>query len=358
MRKICCLLVISLVFASCLKEGEINQAFRGFTPAENHDGWQLATPSSQGMDSMQLIGVFRDLYSHKKAWALRSILVVRNNRLLAECYLKDDADRNTPRAIWSCTKQVTALIVGLAIEEGYIRSVNDPISDYLPEVADHPDKKNITIDNLLSMRSGIPFINGPESDVFRKRKTASSIRYVLGNKLQWEPGTHFQYNDGAPQLVSGIIGQATGKSLARYAHEVFFSKLGITNYSWQDYPDGVTLGAFGLLMPPRGLAKMAQCVCDGGRWNNQQLIPPQWLMQVMDIKVEKAHEDSGFGYFWWINPLEGCVFMWGHGGQFAIIYPGKNLVIVFTGLEQAGDNAAFWYDDAMHFAGRISRLAD
>jgi CubicO group peptidase (beta-lactamase class C family) len=347
-----------ILLSSCIKEGTINRPYSNFRPVQTNDGWQVSGPAAENMDSAQLDLIYRDLYADDKAWALSSMLVFRNGKLVAESYLKSENDRGKKITIWSCTKQVTALATGIAIDEGFIGSVNDPISLYLPEVAGHPDKKDITISNLLTMRSGIFFDNGTESDIFRKHKTKSSLEYVLGNELKWQPGSYYQYNDGAAQLMSGIIQYATGMTLADYAKDKIFSRIGLADYEWFDYSDGVTLGAFGILMPPRELAKIARCVCDSGTWNGEQVIPREWLRQALTIKVPGIHENIGFGYFWWVNEVEGYVFMWGHGGQYAIIYPEKKLVVVITGLEQVDDDAAFWYQKALSYSNRIAGCAD
>jgi CubicO group peptidase (beta-lactamase class C family) len=350
-------IILAIYMLSCVKEDAVNRPFTGFTPLSAGDGWILSGPSAENIDSTELIGIYRDLYEHEKAWTLNSMLVFRNGRLVAESYLKSDNDRTARRAIWSCTKQVTAMVTGIAINEGFIRSVDDPISDYLPEVAEHPEKQDITISDLLTMQSGIFFDNGTESDIFRQHKTENSIKYILGNELKWEPGTHFQYNDGAAQLMSGIIQNATRMTMADYADKKLMSQLGISNYEWRIYSDGVTLGAFGLQMPPRELAKIAQCVCDSGKWNGKEVVPAVWLRQALDIKVPGIHGNIGFGYFWWVNKSDNYSFMWGHGGQYAFIYPEKRLLVVFTGLEQADDDVAFWYDDAVLFADRVAACA-
>lgn len=101
-----------------------------------------------------------------------SPLVFRNGKLVAESYTKEDADRITPRAMWSCTKQVVGLLTGIALEKGLIHSVDDNIGKYLPETVDYPDKKDITIEQLLTMRSGIDYSNdgfaGQSDDILRQ----------------------------------------------------------------------------------------------------------------------------------------------------------------------------------------------
>jgi CubicO group peptidase (beta-lactamase class C family) len=351
--------VICMFISGCLKEGELVRPFSTFKPVALDDGWELSWPTKENVDSAALVQIYEDLYAHDKAWTLKSMLVFRNGKLIAESYLKDDADRTRYNAIWSCTKQVTSIITGFAVDEGYIQSLDDPISKYLPdEVASHPDKKDITLADLLTMRSGIYFDNGSESDVFRTHSTESSVDYVLGNELKWQPGTYYQYNDGAPQIVSAIIQKTTGMTLANYARQKFFSKIGLTKYEWKDYSDGITLGAFGLMMPPRELAKVAQCVCDSGMWNNEQVISPEWLKQMLTIRVPNVHDDIGFGYFWWISDERRLVHTHGHGGQFAIAYPLNHLVVVVTALEQLEDDFSLSAQEVLSFSDRINAISN
>lgn len=352
------IIVISLLFSACLKEDELVRPFTTFKPVAIDDSWTLSYPSAENIDSMALVEVYNDLYAHEKAWMVKSFLVFRNGKLIAESYLKDDAEIDHYNAIWSCTKQVTGIATGFAVTEGLIESVDDPISKYLPdEVASHPDKKDITLANLLTMRSGIYFDNDTESDVFRTHSTDNSVDYVLSNELKWVPGTYYQYNDGAPQIVSAIVQKVAGKTLASYTKEKFFSKIGLTRYEWKDYSDGITLGAFGLMMPARELAKVGQCVCDSGMWNNEQVIPRDWLKQMLTIHITNAHGEDGFGYFWWISDERNLVYTHGHGGQYAVAYPQKRLVMVMTSLEQLGIDY-FSPEELFSFTDRIVAIAE
>ena len=355
------LLLAYFIMAGCLREDELTREFTGFTPLEINDGWELSSPGAENMDSLELARIYKDLFNHDQAWTVKSLLVFRNGKLVAEGYLKDDNDRMRYNAIWSCTKQVTSIITGMVIEAGYINSVHDSIEIYLrEELAGHPDKKLITIDQLLTMRSGIYFDNDAETDVFRRHMTTRSVEYVLGRDLTWDPGTHFQYNDGAPQLLSAVIQNATGMTLAEYAEINLFSEIGLTNYEWKAYSDGITIGAFGLLMPPRELAKIAQTVCDSGKWHNQQLIPKHWLTQMLTSHVTDILEDDqiSFGYYWWLNKSKGFVYMWGHGGQYAIIYPETKLVIVITAPEQLSGDFTFPVQEIFNIADRINLSTD
>jgi CubicO group peptidase (beta-lactamase class C family) len=338
----------------CLKEDPMKQPFTGFDPVDIADGWVISTPSAEHIDSLALDQVYKEVYANDDLWMTKSLLVFRNGKLVTESYLKDDIDRTRIDAIWSCTKQVNSIITGIAIDQGFINDVTDPIGNYLPEyIAKYPDKAPITLENLLMMGSGVAFDNGTQSDVFREHKTDNSLDYVLGLKLNFEPGTGYNYNDGDPQVVSGIVQAATGKTLDEYGKEVLFDKLGITNYEWVRYSDGVTLGGFGILTCPRELAKVAQCVLDTGRHNGQQVIPLDWWQKMLSPKVPDAGGPLSFGYFWWSVQSKGYWFMWGHGGQYAFLVPEKRLMVVITSLTQVDDDVNVSIEEIIGIVDKI-----
>jgi len=347
------------LLTSCLKEKKKKKPFTGFDPADIQDGWIISNPTAEQIDSLALDQVYRDVYADDATWMMKSLLVFRNGKLVTESYLKDEEDRTRADAIWSCTKQVNGIITGIAIHQGFIESVTDPVSKYFPGyIADNPEKAGLTLEHLLTMNSGTTFENGALPDVFRQRTTDNSVKYALDMDLAHEPGTYFWYNDGDPQVVSGIVQQATGKTLDEYGKEVLFDPLGITNLKWERYPDGVTLGAFGILTTAREMAKIAQCVLDSGRYNNMQVIPQEWLKEMLSVKVPDAHEDLAFGYYWWSDPSKGYYFMWGHGGQYAFVIPEKNMLVVITSLVQVDDDVALPIGQVLEIADRIAETAE
>jgi CubicO group peptidase (beta-lactamase class C family) len=360
MKKIISLLPavpIMFLLNSCLKEDPLKKPYIGFTPVDISDGWIISSLASEKIDSVALDQVYRDIYADDDIWMMKSLLVFRNGKLVAENYLKDDADRTKIDAIWSCTKQVNGIITGIAINQGYIENVEDPIGDYLTEpIQNHPDKSGITLQNLLMMKSGIDFSNDTQSDIFRQHKTDNSIDYVLGLDLFQEPGSFFNYNDGDPQLVSGIVQEATGKTLDEFGKEVLFDPLGFTNYKWELYSDGITLGAFGILTSPRELAKIAQCVLDSGRCNGQQVIPFDWWQEMLTPR-ESEDSDVNFGYYWWMIPSKGYYFMWGHGGQYAFIIPSRQLLVVITSLVQVDDDVNLSLEQIVDIIDRVAATA-
>lgn len=137
----------SLLLPSCLRELPPTAPFRTYQPVELHDGWTLARPEDEGINADSLTSIYRELQNDsKKYWMARSMSVFRNGKLVAESFFKDDADRTSQRPVWSCTKSVIGLLVGIAVDRGLIASVDDPLSRYLgPELTQHPDKQAITI---------------------------------------------------------------------------------------------------------------------------------------------------------------------------------------------------------------------
>lgn len=361
MRKITLYSMVMLLagLAGCLKEDPMKQAYKGFAPADIGDGWTITVPSKVGIDSVALDNIYKDIYADDEMWMTKSLLVFREGYLIGESYMKSDEDRTKADAIWSCTKQVNGIITGIAIHEGFINDVTDPVSLYLPEyIQNYPDKSGLTLEHLLTMNSGTTYDNGTDSDKFRQRKVDSSLDFVLSFDMAHQPGSYFWYNDGDPQVVSGIVQAATGKTLSDYGKEVLLDPLGISNFEWEVYQDGVTLGAFGILTTAREMAKIAQCVLDSGMYGGRQLIPKDWLVEMLSAKVTGLHDDLVFGYFWWGMPTKGYHFMWGHGGQYAFIIPEKDMLVIITSLPQIDDDVNIPISKIIGIVDRIVETAD
>jgi len=327
--------LVIFMLTSCLKDEPLNKPFKSFVPEELNDGLILSTPDEEGMDPTKLNQVYKGIYSNEDLWPLRSMLVFRNGKMVTESYLKDENYITHPQMIWSCTKQVMGILTGIALEEGIISSLDDPIDMYLEGLAEnYPDKSGITIRQLITMHSGINYNNdgvGGQTDKVLRQIPENLTAYVLSQAMREDPGSSFWYNDGDPQLVASLLQETIGKATDLWADDVFFSRIGLSNYNWVRYKDGTTLGGYGIETTPRGMAKIALCVADSGRYNAQQVIPGEWISQMTDLQVETGY-DYDFGYFWWLDAKRDIQFMWGHGGQFAFIVPSKSLLVVMSSI--------------------------
>lgn len=348
-----------ILMSGCLREDELKTPFATYVPQNINDGWALSDPVAENIDPSRLTLVYRDVHGDENMWQIRSLLVIRNGKLVAESYTKDQNDITTPRAIWSCTKQVVGILTGIALEQGYIHNINDPISIYLTDAASkHPDKGAITISNLLSMRSGIGFENdggNGQTEQLLRGKPANSVNFIMELPMKNATGGKFHYNDGDPHLISAIIQSQTGKPLKDWAKEVLFSRLGIKNYDWVNYRDGVTFGGFGINITPREMAKIAQCVLNEGELNGVRVVSPEWISEITNVTEQNGFEGKQFGYQWWIDSSRGINFMWGHGGQFFFIHPGKQLIVAMTAEPNTQGGFQLSIDKAFNIFDRIEQ---
>ena len=329
-------LIITAIFViinSCLKEDPIKIPFKCLIPIDIADGWEIAAPEDVKIDTEKLKEVYKYVHESDKLWQIRSLLVFKNNKLVAESYMKDPNDIVTPAVVWSCTKQIVGVLTGIAIDNNYITSVHDPISKYLPQTQ-NTDKSLITIENLLTMQSGINYENagiGGETGILLRQKTSNSLDFILGLGIGSTSGNDFFYNGGDAQIISAIIQRTTNRTMRDWAKEYLFNKLGISRLEWQNYKDGLTLGGFGILTTPRELAKIAHLVMDYGMWENERIVSSEWITEMITPRVvDKILEDDVqyMGYHWWIYSERDIVMMRGSGGQRVIINKSKKLVIV------------------------------
>ena len=363
--KIFAIFLSCIILTSCLKEPDLKLPFKTFVPANLNDGWELSTPTQEGIDEAELQKIYQYFHESKDLWTVHSLLVFRNNKLVAESYTKNPAEINKePVPIWSCTKQVTGLLAGIAIEQGFIEDINDPIQKYLPDKIRHyPDKGTISIRNLLQMESGIAFENdgfSGESNKLLLEVPSNSLDFILGLPTPYSPGEYFYYKDGDPHLISAILQHRTGKTMKDWAEEVLFSKIGFKNYEWAVYKDGITMGSFGISTTPREMARIGHVVLNRGYWNGQQIVSSVWIDEMTSVKVlaEKVnYYGKSFGYLWWIDESREIVFMAGHGGQHVFVKPAKNLVIVTTADKTDDfDKFGFNMDKSLDIIDRIDRI--
>ncbi len=352
MKKACCYILPILLLSACLSEDEIKKPFVTYVPPALNDGWEISTPAAEQMDESKLKAIYEDFHNDKDTWQVRSLLVFRNGKLVAESYTKDDLDMTTPRAIWSCTKQVMGLLTGIALDKGFIGGVKYRIGNYLPEIKNYPDKEAITIEDLLTMKSGIDYSNdglGGQTDDILRQKPDHITEFILARPVMDAAGNSAVYKDCDPQLLAAVLDSACGQSTVSWAEEVLFNPLGITHLAWDKYRDGTTLGGFGILTTPREMAKFGQCVLDSGMWMGTQVVSQSWIREMTTIRVDVLDSYS-FCYLWWKDKSRNMTFMAGHGGQYVCIIPEKKLMVVMTaevntqGESQFGSEAFGWVD--------------
>lgn len=314
-----------MLISGCMKDEPLRRPYNGSVPLKTGDGWELSTPESEGIDPVGLEGVYKKIYNEELYPNIRSLLVVRNGKLVSEYYFRDPYDMDRLHAVMSVTKSITSLVTGIAMDKGFISSLDDPLYMFIPEYFDDvPLKRSITLRHLLTMEAGLDF----DDDVHTGEMMhypGSSLKYVLSRPMVFEPGTDWYYGDGNPQLISGVISRVTGKTLNNLAGEYLFGPIGIDDYYWEDHSDGVTLGGMGLWMKPRDMAKIGQLMLSKGSWNGSQLVSTDWIAQSTIRQAD--HRDYGY---YWLTGEDGIYWANGQGGQIIWLYPDKELVVVLT----------------------------
>lgn len=288
---------------------------------------------------------------------IHAVLVARGGKLVFEKYfsgpdevpgffsgsrVKDVVfDTDTLHDLKSVSKSVASLALGIAIDRGLIRSVDEPIFSFFPEYADlrSPEKDRIQLVHVLTMTMGLEWVEAApateeNNDESRMRRAADPCRYVLGLASTAPPGQEFFYNTGALALVSAIVRKATGQPLDEFAREVLFEPLGITQFEWRRVKGHTDAGG-GLRLRPRDMAKIGQLVLAGGRWNGRQTVSREWIETSTSPKV-KTTDGQNYGYLWWLGrvqtPAGGVHWIGalGRGGQSIRIVPERDLVVVVT----------------------------
>ena len=263
---------------------------------------------------------------------LRSLLVSHNGALILERYY--NGARATQLAnIKSASKSVIAALVGIAVSKGLIKSLDQPIADYFPELAKDPEpqKRAITIEDLLTMRSGLDSTSGRQYGAWVQSK--NWVRYALAQPLIDEPGTRVEYSTGTSHLLSAILTKATRRSTWQFAQEELATPLGFTLAKWPQDPQGIYFGGNDMLMTPRQMIKFGELYENGGRVGESQIIPKPWVDRADDgVGRSRWGSDREYGYGFWIRDFGShkSYYAWGYGGQFIFIIPSLDLVVVTT----------------------------
>lgn len=345
------LIFLLLLLNSCLKDESFKNKFDGYEPAVLNDGWDISTPEQEHIDRSSLEQAYRLLHSDNRFWMARSLLVIRNGKLVAEAYPHDIADRDMYANIQSCTKSFTSMMMGVAIQNGIDISVEHKLFDIYPDLFDDdPAKREITVGDALTMQTGLEFSNDVNTLQLYKTKK-SSAGFVLSFKSLHAPGTFMNYNDGAPHLVSKAIEAMTGVTEAEYARVKFFDPLNITEWKWENAHDGTTFGAFSLYLKPRDFARVGQLLLQKGRWNDNQIIDEEYLDKATSHLVNSP-KNIPYGYYFWIDERNNGYYAHGHGGQILLVVPAKNLVLLYTAWPYTSGE---YFDDAF---GMLNLIAD
>ena len=286
-------------------------------PALGDVHWPVATPRASDSPGATLCPIVKWLTNWKEG-NVHSVLVVRHGKLVFEHdfagideHLGSSVGEvtfgpETRHDARSMTKSVTELLVGIAIDRGWIKSIDASVLSFFPQYADlrTPEKDRITLRNLLTMSSGLewhefdtPYTSDSNSEN-RMDSAKDPYRYALEQPIIAPPGRLWNYNSGSTELLGAILRKATGKPLDQLASSLLFEPLGITDVEWYKYAQGNPSAAAGLRLRPRDLAKIGQLVLQRGAWKAGKSSPrggstPQPHLRSMVSSSSSTATNSG-----------------------------------------------------------------
>jgi len=314
-----------------------------YTPLPGGD-WQVSTPAEQGLEPM----LVAELY-HKAAEldTLYGLLVIRKGHLIAEGYFNGGAiDQKAFLA--SATKSFTSALVGIALDQGCLSSIDQKMIDFFPEFADQindPRKEQITIRDLLQMRSGYVW---EERTPFMESFFSSEgywLPFVVEFPLTSNPGTEFGYSNLTSHMLGVIVARACDTDLKSFAQEYLFSPIGAEVGDWSQDADSYYYGAHGIPLTARDRAKFGLMYLNEGEYDGSQVISADWVEDSLQRYSDNINisgwipgitsrygyfRDIGYGYQWWSAKAGDHHFNYasGHGGNLIILLDELDMVIV------------------------------
>jgi len=299
------------------------------------EGWQSSPPEAQGFDSTKLAEGLQAI--RQNGTRIHSLMIIRNGSVILDAYFYP-YDDSIYHDLASVTKSLMTTLIGIAADQGKL-DLNQPMLSFFPErtIANRDARKErITVRHLASMTAGLdcdPM--GDETTLNEMRASEDWVQFALDRRVVREPGTHFVYCGLQMHLLSAILQQATGMTALEFARANLFEPLGIHDVYWPADPQGYTHGWGDLCLHPHDMARLGFLFMHQGRWADQQIVSRQW---VAEATVRQAAAGEGrsedYGYGWWVSrPDSEFTFFCadGRGGQYILVVPSLNLVLVTTG---------------------------
>lgn len=323
--------------------------------------FETGSPDKHGLSDKALNNIKKEASSIPN---LKSLLIARDSKLLFEEYYSHKSS-SKPHHIWSVTKSIMALLTGIAIDNGYIESEDVTIYQYFPEYFSgeyDPRKKDITVEHLLTMTTGINFTDNNNwydwSSYEPYVRDDNAYDWILNYDmlLDFQPGEVWLYGSPNTDLLSSIISKSTGMTTLNFAEKYLFEPLEINNYFWVHDSSENYVGGYMLYLRPRALMRIAQMISNDGVYKDQQIVSKNWLDKSLSSHVELGGEEGfAYGYLWWRFRVSNyqVISAFGYGGQLITFVPELKLIIVTT----SDSNSSCSKDSVEEQFNRVLELA-
>ena len=289
-----------------------------FNASHAQDLLPRSTPEAQGISSVHL-QEFMDTLMQDTRTEIHSCIVMRHGHVVAEMY-PQPWRKDYRHTMYSVSKTFTSVAVGMCIQDSLI-ALGDTIGKYISmPVSASRNVRAITLRDLLTMQSGIPV------DTKMRIHETEWLRAYLSKKNTAVPGTRWAYDSIMSYILSAIVQKATGKTLMDFLQKRLFHPLGITDALWEESPEGITCGGWGLYIRPEAMAAFGQFLLNKGKWQDKQLLSPSWVEEMM-----KAQSVNGrYSYHIWQSQYPGWAEANGANGQFIFLIPEADMVVSIT----------------------------
>ena len=298
-------------------------------------GWRSVTPEGLGFDSAKLANAL--LTIREKDIRVHSLLLIRNGYAFVDATFYP-YDGTAAHDVASVTKSVMTTLIGIAADQGKLQ-LDQPMVSFFPDrpIANRDARKErITVRHLTNMSSGLDCTPERDEATLKEMWTAADwVQFVLDRPVRWEPGTQFVYCSPGSHLLSAVLQQAMGMTALEFARQNLFEPLGIRDVIWPADPQGVTRGWGDIRLLSSDMAKIGFLWRNRGTWDGRQIVSSEWV-----VSSDKPHISTGegehYGYGWWVNTAneQGEFSSYradGRGGQYMIVVPSLDLIIVTTG---------------------------
>jgi CubicO group peptidase (beta-lactamase class C family) len=305
-----------------------------FSPATPHRYDTLFTPLVLRQDGEEVRKEFDAFLRDRDTYAF---LVIRRDTLIYEQYFQD-RERQSIETTFSISKSLVSIATGIALDSGWIGSVRDPITHYLPELAARdPAFGAVTIEHLLTMTSGIRFDRGktPWSDEARSYYSPDLRSVALSRDLGQPPSSRFQYNPYGPIVLGLALERASGRPLTQLLSEALWSRIGAdapASWSLDSKGNGFEKMESGFNATAIDLAKIGRLFLREGDWDGDRILDADWVRQ--SVQPDSGAGRPRYGYMWWVRPGEGEAnryYAEGRFGQFIYVVPDRELILIRTG---------------------------
>lgn len=292
--------------------------------------------------------------SFEEFWSIgtvNSLIIEKGEEIVVEQYA-DDMDIHQPTNTKSASKSILSLLVGIAIEQGYLEGVDQTIGEFFPKYfKTRPDsvKESITLRDLLTMRSGLETTSRWNYGPWVVSK--NWVEYALNQPLEDEPGTKMNYSTGTTHLLSVILTKATGMNTKEFANKFLLRPLDDGAGWWDTDPQGYYMGGNNLFLSPSALLKIGRMVMNNGNYKGEQIVPEEWIEESLKVHTNSPANPYDYGYLWWQEEICGhdMAFAWGNGGQYIMMLPELDSVVVITSNVDRSDGSRLYEQQIFDF---------